>query len=69
MLRHYETFEESAEDIKIYIHFYKEERLQAKLKGLSQVEIRTKAHDFILFLFFCLRGCGPNPRTDVHLQP
>lgn len=30
------------------------------------MEIRTKAHDFILFLFFCLRGCGPNPGTSIY---
>ncbi|MED4910589.1 IS3 family transposase, partial [Brevibacillus centrosporus] len=30
-------------DIDTYIHFYNNERLQAKLNGLSPTEFRTKA--------------------------
>ncbi|GGG08013.1 IS3 family transposase [Paenibacillus abyssi] len=38
----YSTFEELKKDID-YIHFYNNERLQAKLNGLSPMEFRTKA--------------------------
>ncbi|HZG85911.1 IS3 family transposase [Paenibacillus sp.] len=39
----YHTFEELKRDIEAYIHFYNNERLQAKLNGLSPMEFRTKA--------------------------
>jgi transposase InsO family protein len=39
----YHTFEALKKDIDDYIHFYNFERLQAKLKGLSPMEFRTKA--------------------------
>jgi putative transposase len=42
-LHHYNTFEELVEDLTAYIHFYNEERLQAKFNGLSPIEYRTKA--------------------------
>ena len=42
-LHTYHTFEELKKDIDDYIHFYNNERLQAKLNGLSPVEFRTKA--------------------------
>ncbi len=42
-LNHYSTFEELIEDLTAYIHFYNEERLQAKFNGLSPIEYRTKA--------------------------
>ncbi|SDP20669.1 Transposase InsO and inactivated derivatives [Paenibacillus sp. yr247] len=41
--RVYPTFEELQKDIDTYIHFYNNERLQAKLNGLSPMEFRTKA--------------------------
>ncbi|WFA22442.1 hypothetical protein ERY13_02600 [Paenibacillus mucilaginosus] len=37
------TFEELERDILAYIDFYNNERLQAKLNGLSPMEYRTKA--------------------------
>lgn len=42
-LHTYHTFEELKSDIEAYIHFYNNERLQAKLNGLSPMEFRTKA--------------------------
>lgn len=42
-LRTYSTFEELKKDIDDYINFYNNERLQAKLNGLSPMEFRTKA--------------------------
>ncbi len=42
-LHTYRTFEELQKDIDAYIHFYNNERLQAKLNGLSPIEFRTKA--------------------------
>ncbi|MFC5985366.1 IS3 family transposase [Marinicrinis lubricantis] len=39
----YSTFEELKKDIDDYIHFYNNERIQAKLNGLSPIEFRTKA--------------------------
>jgi putative transposase len=42
-LHTYRTFEELKRDIDDYIHFYNNERLQAKLNGLSPMEFRTKA--------------------------
>ena len=39
----YSTFEELKNDIDDYIRFYNNERLQAKLNGLSPMEFRTKA--------------------------
>ncbi|WP_339192793.1 IS3 family transposase [Paenibacillus sp. FSL E2-0230] len=42
-LHSYQTFEELQTDIDTYIHFYNNERLQAKLNGLSPIEFRTKA--------------------------
>ncbi|WP_223067769.1 IS3 family transposase [Paenibacillus caui] len=42
-LHTYSTFEELKKDIDAYIHFYNNERLQAKLNGLSPMEFRTKA--------------------------
>lgn len=42
-LNTYSTFEELEKDIDTYIHFYNNERLQAKLNGLSPMEFRTKA--------------------------
>ncbi|WP_084783406.1 IS3 family transposase [Paenibacillus sp. FJAT-26967] len=42
-LNTYSTFEKLKKDIEGYIHFYNNERLQAKLNGLSPVEFRTKA--------------------------
>ncbi|MGG3471580.1 IS3 family transposase [Neobacillus pocheonensis] len=42
-LHTYHTFEELKRDIEAYIHFYNNERLQAKLNGLSPMEFRTKA--------------------------
>ncbi|WP_411431684.1 IS3 family transposase [Paenibacillus durus] len=42
-LHTYRTFEELRKDIDDYIHFYNNERLQAKLNGLSPMEFRTKA--------------------------
>jgi putative transposase len=42
-LHNYRTFEELKRDIDDYIHFYNNERLQAKLNGLSPMEFRTKA--------------------------
>jgi transposase InsO family protein len=42
-LHHYNTFEELVEDLTAYIHYYNEERLQAKFNGLSPIEYRTKA--------------------------
>jgi len=39
----YNSFEELKKDIDTYIHFYNNERLQAKLNGLSPTEFRTKA--------------------------
>jgi putative transposase len=42
-LHTYHTFEELKKDIDEYIHFYNNERLQAKLNGLSPIEFRTKA--------------------------
>jgi putative transposase len=41
--RNYPNFEELQEDIDAYIYFYNNERLQAKLNGLSPIEFRTKA--------------------------
>lgn len=42
-LHTYRTFEELQKDIDEYIEFYNNERLQAKLNGLSPIEFRTKA--------------------------
>lgn len=42
-LHTYQNFEELKKDIDDYIHFYNNERLQAKLNGLSPIEFRTKA--------------------------
>lgn len=42
-LHTYSTFEELKKDIDDYIRFYNNERLQAKLNGLSPMEFRTKA--------------------------
>jgi transposase InsO family protein len=42
-LHTYSTFEELKKDIDAYIHFYNNERIQAKLNGLSPMEFRTKA--------------------------
>lgn len=42
-LHTYRTFEELQQDINDYIYFYNNERLQAKLNGLSPIEFRTKA--------------------------
>ncbi|MNS77661.1 IS2 transposase TnpB [compost metagenome] len=42
-LHTYRTFEELQLDIDAYIYFYNNERLQAKLNGLSPIEFRTKA--------------------------
>nr|WP_241484627.1 IS3 family transposase [Paenibacillus mucilaginosus] len=42
-LHTYQTFEELERDILAYIDFYNNERLQAKLNGLSPMEYRTKA--------------------------
>jgi transposase InsO family protein len=42
-LNKYSTFEELQKDIDAYIYFYNNERLQAKLNGLSPMEYRTKA--------------------------
>jgi putative transposase len=42
-LNSYSTFEELQKDIDDYIRFYNNERLQAKLNGLSPMEFRTKA--------------------------
>ncbi|MGG1314053.1 IS3 family transposase [Cohnella laeviribosi] len=39
----YSTFEELKNDIDACIYFYNNERLQAKLNGLSPMEFRTKA--------------------------
>ncbi|WP_334072741.1 IS3 family transposase [Paenibacillus sp. A14] len=42
-LNTHRTFEELKKDIDAYIHFYNNQRLQAKLNGLSPTEFRTKA--------------------------
>jgi putative transposase len=42
-LHTYSTFEALKKDIDHYIHFYNNERLQAKLNSLSPMEFRTKA--------------------------
>lgn len=42
-LHTYSTFEELGKDIDDYINFYNNDRLQAKLDGLSPMEYRTKA--------------------------
>ncbi|MGO4694951.1 IS3 family transposase [Paenibacillus sp. 2TAB26] len=42
-LQTYRTFDELEQDIEGYIHFYNYERFQAKLNGLSPMELRTKA--------------------------
>lgn len=42
-LHHYQSFEELQKDIKDYIRFYNQDRLQAKFNGLSPIEYRTKA--------------------------
>ena len=42
-LHKYSTFEDLKNAIDSYIHFYNNERLQAKLNGLSPMEFRTKA--------------------------
>jgi putative transposase len=42
-LRHYKTFKELKKDIANYIRFYNNDRLQAKFKGFSPMEYRTKA--------------------------
>lgn len=42
-LNKYGTFKELEKDIGEYIRFYNNERLQAKLDGLSPMEFRTKA--------------------------
>ncbi|WP_249902155.1 IS3 family transposase [Paenibacillus sp. PK3_47] len=42
-LHTYRTFEDLQKDVENYIHFYNNERLQAKLNGLSPIEFRTKA--------------------------
>ncbi len=42
-LHTYEFFEDLKKDVETYIHFYNNERLQAKLNGLSPMEFRNKA--------------------------
>lgn len=42
-LHHYQSFKELQKDIKNYIQFYNQDRLQAKFNGLSPIEYRTKA--------------------------
>ncbi len=42
-LHRYETFDDLKRDIEAYICFYDNERLQAKLNGLSPMEFRNKA--------------------------
>lgn len=42
-LNSYTTFEDLKKDVDAYISFYNNERLQAKLNGLSPMEFRTKA--------------------------
>lgn len=42
-LHKYETFHDLKRDVENYIHFYNNERLQAKLNGLSPMEFRSKA--------------------------
>nr|WP_286232448.1 IS3 family transposase [Neobacillus mesonae] len=42
-LHHYSSYKELQKDIKNYIQFYNQERLQAKFNGLSPMEYRTKA--------------------------
>nr|WP_239635540.1 IS3 family transposase [Paenibacillus sp. H1-7] len=42
-LHRYETFDDLKRDIEAYICFYNNERLQAKLNGLSPMEFRNKA--------------------------
>ncbi|WP_442950603.1 transposase, partial [Paenibacillus sp. FJAT-27812] len=42
-LHTYETFADLKRDIEAYIYFYNNERLQAKLNGLSPMEFRSKA--------------------------
>ncbi len=42
-LHSYPTFEDLERDIEAYIHFYNNDRLQAKLNGLSPMEHRAKA--------------------------
>lgn len=42
-LHRYSTFDELKRDIDQYIYFYNNERLQAKLNGLSPIEFRAKA--------------------------
>ncbi|WP_374017867.1 IS3 family transposase [Paenibacillus thiaminolyticus] len=42
-LHTYHTFEDLERDIRAYIHYYNNERLQAKLNGFSPIEFRTKA--------------------------
>ena len=42
-LQTYSTFEELKKDMDDYIRFYNNERLQARLNGLSPMEFRTKA--------------------------
>ncbi|WP_169082176.1 IS3 family transposase [Paenibacillus sp. PL91] len=42
-LHKYETFQDLKKDVENYIHFYNNERLQAKLNGLSPMEFRNKA--------------------------
>ncbi|MVO99021.1 IS3 family transposase [Paenibacillus sp. N10] len=39
----YSTFEKLEKAIEAYIYFYNNERLQAKLNGLSPMQFRTKA--------------------------
>ncbi|WP_281272205.1 IS3 family transposase [Paenibacillus flagellatus] len=39
----YHTFEELEKAIDAYIYFYTNQRIQAKLNGLSPKEYRTKA--------------------------
>ncbi|WP_235846857.1 IS3 family transposase [Neobacillus soli] len=42
-LHRYQSFKELEKDIKKYIQFYNQDRLQAKFNGLSPIEYRTKA--------------------------
>jgi hypothetical protein len=45
-LHTYSSYEELEKDIQAYIDFYNNDRLQAKLNGLSPMEYRTKAYYF-----------------------
>ena len=41
--KRFETFEQLKQTIHDYIHYYNNERIQVKLKGLSPVEYRTQS--------------------------